>query len=307
MNEHADPFKALCELSQLRTRAQDEFLEKGLFQRLGIVNPLLSVIDLATDYVAPSDSFWHKFFFHVPFGASLMVFERGVSFQSAALFLIMLYIISFMGMLVKKDSKSRFSFFWIIQGMFYVLTIVCMFNVFYPSFEVAYGMQAFGYSDAFEQIIGPYYDGFVDTPGRASGWLVGLLLITLISRQLIERNFDVSSVILAVFFGTGAAVLCNEMLLILIIGYFLSEIIGNWYLHLYKGVSARVADGMGSSLPQAIIVTLGSAMILLLPVVSLALIGVSVLEMGSSSPLKTVLYAGIPTVVVIIVYIFDRD
>ena len=173
INDHADPFNALCDLAELRTGAYEAFLKEGFFHRIGIVNPLLSVLDIATEYVAPSNSFWHKILFYVPFGMSLMVYDGGDTLPvGMALLFLVLYIVSSMGMLVKLDMKARSLLFWVVQCVFYALTMVCFFNIFYPSFDVAYGMQAFGYSDAFQTVIGPYYDILVTCLAlHQGGWL----------------------------------------------------------------------------------------------------------------------------------------
>ena len=52
---------------------------------------------------------------------------------------------------------------------------------------------------------------------------------------------------------------------------------------------------------------IGSMLIMIIPLFSVLLIGFSMSYMDSVTPLKVIMYAGIPSAIAILVFIFDRD
>ena len=140
-------------LADLNIEALRDYENLSRLRRIGLTNPILESVKLALSKAfIPSDSFWFRFFFSLPFGAAMTGVSLFGSATAACVFFLILFIICNMAY-VRRDTRGRVfnmatAMAWGASVMAF-FAFCCLVNSLEPSADLRYGMLHNGYANVF--------------------------------------------------------------------------------------------------------------------------------------------------------------
>lgn len=232
------------QLAKLSHDATAEYQTYGWIKKNGVHNDLLGAVDLALDSIfIPSDNFFFRFIFALPFGASMACLKVFNSIYAAAVYFLLLFIICQMASLrrltVTKNSLVGAFLLWGLS-IFAFMSFCCLINSIEPSVEFRNGLLNHGYSKVFESHYAEAYLNYrsANTPIFAAIVIIIFYTVDALlswgikaskkkeSDTVIENDDDPLGGLAAVTFG---ALACNSSLGYIVMAYLLFRIIRSLY------------------------------------------------------------------------------
>lgn len=153
VKKYPNASELIRKLADLNIEALRDYENLSRLQRIGLTNPILESVKLALNKAfIPSDSFWFRFFFSLPFGAGMTGVCIFGSASAACVFFLLLFIICNMAF-VRRDTRGRrfdmaAAMAWGTSVMAF-FAFCCLVNSIEPSADLRYGMMHNGYAYVF--------------------------------------------------------------------------------------------------------------------------------------------------------------
>ena len=238
------PSDAIKALSELKLDSEKKFEKIGWVKKMGFQNPILDTVELALDNMfIPSDSFFYRFFFALPFGAGMVCIKLFNSLHLSCLFFFIMFVICNMAFVRRCHKGKIFDIYsassWLL-GLFAFLSFCCLVNSIEPSSDFRYGLLHYGYADIFNSYYALYYGTY--TKGATSTFSVVVIVILIIIDTLIsfienannsdeEINYSNDNPFGTILFAFFGAVACQNYIGYIVMAYLLFKIIRYIYIN----------------------------------------------------------------------------
>ena len=241
---YPNPVDAIDACARLRDKAVRQFKGLSRFRKVGISTPLLETLDLRPDELFyPSDSFWFKSVFSLPYGGAMVGLLLFRSIYVTAVFFLLLFVMCNMACFRRisrgKQLDHIAALYWCFS-LFAFLSFLCLMNSIDPSPEIRYGMTHYGFKDVFDTCYQPFYASRkMPLPSVFSIILLTVLFVINLAVTLIKSggsDGDLGKVILVSAGGS----MCRGGLIYAAIAYLFFCIIKDIYLLSFPEEAKRV-------------------------------------------------------------------
>lgn len=241
---YPNPVDAIDACARLRDKAVRQFKGLSRFRKVGVSTPLLETLDLRPDELFyPSDSFWFKSVFSLPYGGAMVGLLLFRSIYVTAVFFLLLFVMCNMACFRRisrgKQLDHIAALYWCFS-LFAFLSFLCLMNSIDPSPEIRYGMTHYGFKDVFDTCYQPFYASRkMPLPSVFSIILLTVLFVINLAVTLIKSggsDGDLGKVILVSAGGS----MCRGGLIYAAIAYLFFCIIKDIYLLSFPEEAKRV-------------------------------------------------------------------